>query len=131
MAVQARVWICTEDLTLLRADQIVGLSIRAPRGRTHVPNAVSEPERSAPAQIVARTPGSTGDEPAGDISVLSCPGDAAVRMVAELARVLTEATDYPEPCAFVYAVRAANSSSWTWTIAGDLPERWPGPATTE
>jgi hypothetical protein len=57
--------------------------------------------------------------------VLTCPSEIAPSLLAELARVLTEAGDHPEPCAFVYPERAAGRPQ-SWAIASGLPDSWPG-----
>lgn len=114
MAALARVWLCTEDSSLVLADRIVGLSVRAPddSGLTRMPD--------GEVRIAVRT-----EDGVPFANVLTCPSDVAPALLAELARVLTEAGDHPEPCAFVYPERVEGHPQ-TWAIASSPPADWPG-----
>jgi hypothetical protein len=115
MAALARVWLCTEDSALVRADRIMALAVRTQSGAplTRMPD--------GDVRISVRLDGDTE----GFAGVLNCPSEVAPGLLAELARVLTEAGDHPEPCAFVYPERAEGHPQ-SWAIASGLPEGWPG-----
>lgn len=117
MAALARVWLCTEDSSLVRADRIVALAIRSPSGAplAHMPD--------GDVRLTVHVDGLGAERP--DATVLTCASDIAPGLVAELARVLTEAGDHPEPCAFVYPEQAAGHPQ-SWAIASDPPREWPG-----
>lgn len=112
MAALARVWLCTEECSFVLAEHITALSIRSPEGGplTHLPD--------GDVRVSVRT----GDGP--EATVATCASRLAPELLADLARVLTDAADYPEACAFVHL--DASSDTPKWTISGTRPENWPG-----
>ena len=110
MAALARVWLCTEECSFVLAERITALAIRSPAGGplAHMPD--------GDVRVTARTS-------EGDATVLTCGSELAPGLLAELARVLTEAGDHPEPCAFVHADGGNRPS---WAISSGPPEGWPG-----
>lgn len=96
------------------ADRIVTLSIRAPDDTP----LVRMPDGNV--RIAVRT-----DDDAQYATVLTCPSDTAPGLLADLARVLTEAGDHPEPWAFVHAEHTAGRPQ-SWAIASAPPGDWPG-----
>ena len=113
MAALARVWLCTEECSFVLAERLTALSIRSPEGGplTRMPD--------GDVRICVRT----GDAP--EAAVATCAGHLAPGLLADLARILTDAADYPEPCAFVHLVRT-EAGTLKWTISGTPPENWPG-----
>jgi len=113
MAALARVWLCTEECSFVLADHIGELSIRSPEDRplTRMPD--------GDVRVAVRT----GD--GAYVTALTCASDRAPALLADLARVLTEAADHPEPCAFVHA-EGAGGSHPSWAISSAPPESWPG-----
>lgn len=118
MAALASVWLCTEECSFVRAERIIALSIRS---RDDGPLA-RMPDGDV--RISARTDevGAVGDGPYA--TVLTCASDHAPGLLAELARVLTEAADHPESCAFVHAKRPDGERP-SWTISSEPSEAWP------
>ena len=110
----ARVWLCTEECSFVLAERITALSIRSPDDRplARMPD--------GDVRISART----GDGDGPYATVLTCASDRAPRLLADLARVLTEAADHPEPCAFVHPDRP-DSEQPVWAISSGPPEDWP------
>lgn len=111
MAALARVWLCTEECSFVLAERITALSIRSPAG---------EPLARMPdgdVRIEIRTS-------EGSASVLTCGSDLAPELLADLARVLTEAADHPEPYAFVHP--AWPDGKPAWAISSAPPDDWPG-----
>lgn len=115
MAALARVWLCTEESSLVLGDRITVLAIRS------ADDTPLERMPDGDVRITVRTEPGDGSY----ATVLTCPSDLAPGLLSDLARVLTEATDHPESCAFVFAERPADEPP-TWTISSRPPKEWPG-----
>lgn len=115
MAALSRVWLCTEECSFVLAERITALAVRSPDGGplTRMPD--------GDVRIAVRT----GDEDGPYATVATCASQLAPGLLAALARVLTDAADYPEPCAFVHLGRSDGEAP-RWAMSGTPPENWPG-----
>lgn len=115
MAALARVWLCTEECSFVLAERITALAVRSPEGGplTRMPD--------GEVRVGVRT----GGEEAPYTTVATCSSELAPGLLADLAQVLTDAADYPEPCAFVHLGRSDDGAP-EWTISSTPPENWPG-----
>ena len=119
MAALARVWLCTEECSLVLAGRITALSIRSPDDRplARMPD--------GDVRISVRTGDGSAEGAGPYATVLTCASHLAPNLLADLARVLTEATDHPEPCAFVH-LEPSETGPPTWAISSSPAPAWPG-----
>jgi hypothetical protein len=118
------VWICAQDLQLIRADRVISLLI--PVGFSY--GAASSDDMDLHGAVCAEIDGGTGSDTITRVKLTDCGNSPAGELLAGLARALGSARD-TEPasddgCMFVFAEQDAAGRS-RWITANQLPAAWP------
>jgi hypothetical protein len=118
------VWICAQDLQLIRADRVVSLLI--PLGSGY--GAASPGDLDLHRAVCAEIDGGTGGDTVTRVKLADCGSSPAGELLAGLARAFGSARD-TEPasdvgCMFVFAEQDAAGRS-RWITASQLPAAWP------
>ena len=124
MAGLRNVWICAQDLQLIRADRVV--SILVPIGVGY--GAASPGDLNLHQAICAEIAGGTHGDTISRVKLADCGKSPAGELLAGLARAFGSACD-AEPasrdgCVFVFAEQDAAGYS-RWITASQLPAAWP------
>jgi hypothetical protein len=118
------VWICAQDLQLIRADRVV--SVLVPVGSGY--GAASPGDLNLHRAIYAEIDGGTEGDTISRVKLADCGKSPGGELLADLARALGSARD-AEPasdggCVFVFAEQDAAGRS-QWITASQLPAAWP------
>src|ERR1035437_1420574 len=124
------VWICAQDLQLIRSDRLVSLLIPVGSGD----GAASPGDLSLHTAIYAEIDGGTQGDTISRVKLAYCGKSLAVELLAGLAHALGAARDAePVPhdgCVFVFAEKDAAGRS-RWITASPLPAAWPPTTSSE
>ncbi len=129
------IWICAEDLQLIRADRIVSLLVPFAPGR----GAASPGDRPSGGAVFAEVAGGIRGDSLTSVKLSDCGKSPPGELLGALARALAAAAasepSAPGACLFVFAERDP-AGQMHWISASDLPEAWspehhpdPGPTT--
>jgi len=124
------VWICAQDLQLIRADRVVSLLVPVGSGY----GAASPGDLNLHRAIYAEIDGGTAGDTISRVKLADCGKSPGGGLLAGLARALGSACD-AEPtsdggCVFVFAEQDAAGCS-QWITASQLPAAWPQSAPSE
>jgi hypothetical protein len=116
------VWICAQDLQLIRADRIVSLLVPIATGY----GAASPHDRALQTAVCAEVEGGTGGETLTRVQLADCGKTPAAELLTGLVSALGSAAtaDSGEGCMFVFAERD-RTGLMRWTITSQLPVAWP------
>jgi hypothetical protein len=124
MADLRNVWICTQDLQLIRADRIVSLLVPVGSGY----GAASPGDLNLHRAIYAEVEGGTEGDTISRIKLADCGKSPGGELLAGLAHTLGSARDAERAsrggCVFVFAEQDA-AERLQWIIASQLPAAWP------
>ena len=118
------VWVCAQDLQLIRADRIISLLVPIAAGY----GAASPDDGSSQKAVCAEIAGGTGGDALTRVKLADCGKSPAGELLAGLASALGSAAAAGPPadagCVFVFAEHDAAGFS-RWAIASQLPAAWP------
>jgi len=117
------VWICAEDLQLVRADRIVSL-LAAIAARLGV---ASPADMNTAGGVYAEVGVGTAADAISRVKLAECGRSAAGELLAGLAQALSSAAAQAaahEGCAFVFAEQDT-AGRLRWVVATQLPAVWP------
>lgn len=124
MAGLQNVWVCAQDLQLIRADRIISLLVPIASGY----GAVSPDDRTLQNAVCAEIEAGTGGDTLTRVKLADCGKSPAGELLASLASALgSPASANPAAdagCMFVFAERGPAAFS-RWAIASQLPAAWP------
>ena len=124
------IWICAQDLQLIRADRVVSLLVPVGSGY----GAASPGDLDLHRAIYAEIDGGTEGDTISRVKLADCGKSAAGELLAGLARALGAAREAePAPhdgCVFVFAEQDAAGRS-QWITVGQLPAVWPQSTSSE
>jgi hypothetical protein len=117
-------WICAQDLQLIRADRVVSLLIPVGSGY----GAASPDDLNSHRAIYAEIDGGTQGDTISRVKLADCGKSAGGEMLAGLARALGSACTAESAteggCVFVFAEQDA-TGRLQWMTASQLPAAWP------
>jgi hypothetical protein len=117
------VWICAQDLQLIRADRIVSLLI--PVGSRY--GAASPGDSNVDSAICAEIDGGTEGDTISRVKLADCGKSPTGELLVGLARALGSAAEADsasyDGCVFVFAEQDAAGRS-QWVTATQLPGAW-------
>ncbi len=115
-------WICAQDLQLIRADRIISLLVPIATGY----GAASPDDQALHTAVCAEIEGGTGGESLTRVKLADCGKTPAAELLAGLAAALgsTAAVGPNEGCLFVFAEQD-QAGSTRWATARQLPAAWP------
>ena len=118
------VWVCAQDLQLIRADRIISLLVPIAAGY----GAASPDDGSLQKAVCAEIEGGTGGDALTRVKLADCGKSPAGELLASLASALGSAAAAGPPadagCVFVFAEHDPAGFS-RWAIASQLPAAWP------
>jgi hypothetical protein len=117
------VWLCAQDLQLIRADRIVSLLVPIATGGY---GAASPADQALHKAVCAEIEGGTGGETLTRVKLADCGKSPAGELLAGLASVLgsAPAAGSDGGCVFVFAEQ--DQAGFTrWATASQLPAAWP------
>ena len=118
------VWICAQDLQLIRADRIVSLLVPVGSGY----GAASPGDSNTRRAVCAEIDGGTEGDAISRVKLADCGKSLAGELLAGLARALGSAGDADsashDGCVFIFAEQDVTGRS-RWTTASQLPAAWP------
>jgi hypothetical protein len=118
------VWICAQDLQLIRADRVVSLLIPVGSGY----GAASPGDLNLHGAIYAEIDGGTEGDTISRVKLADCGKSPGAELLAGLARALGSARDaesaFDGERLFVFAERDA-AGRLQWIAASQLPAAWP------
>lgn len=118
------VWLCAQDLQLIRADRVISLLI------TLGPGYGAEPpgDESSAVGLYAEIVGGLHGDIATGIKLADCDKRGGQALLGQLAQVISMAAQSDgtsgEHCVFVFAERDSQNHM-RWTAATQLPSNWP------
>jgi len=116
------VWICAQDLQLIRADRIISLVVPIAAGY----GAAAPDDHTLQTAVCAEIEGGSEGETLTRVKLADCGKSPAAQLLAGLAAALgsAAAAGPGECCVFVFAEQ--DQAGFTrWVIAGQLPAAWP------
>lgn len=120
MAGLQNVWVCAQDLQLIRADRIISLLSPIASGY-----GAAAPDDQALQKIVcAEIEGGTGADTFMRVKLADCGKSSAGELLGGLASALGSAATSGAGCAFVFAEHDP-AGFVRWAIADELPVAWP------
>jgi hypothetical protein len=130
MADLRNVWICAQDLQLIRADRVVSLLI--PVGPAY--GAASPGDPNLHRAIYAEIDGGTEGDTISRVKLADCGKSPGGELLAGLARALGSARDAEltsvDGCLFVFAEQDA-AGRLHWITVSQLPAAWPQSTSSE
>ena len=118
------VWVCAQDLQLIRADRIISLLVPIAAGY----GAASPGDQALQKAVCAEIEGGTGGDALMLVKLADCGRSPAGELLADLAAVLgAAATAGPADgagCVFVFAEHDPAGFA-RWAAASQLPAAWP------
>jgi len=117
-----RVWVCAQDLQLIRADRIISLLVPIASGY----GAAAPGDDALQGAVCAEIEGGTGGESLTRVKLADCGKSPAGDLLAGLAAALgsAPAASLDGGCVFVFAEHDQGGFT-RWATAGQLPAAWP------
>ncbi len=115
-------WVCAQDLQLIRADRIISLLVPVATGY----GAASPDDHALHRAVCAEIDGGAGGEGPTRVKLADCGTSPAGKLLAGLAFALgaAAAADPGEGCVFVFAEQD-QAGCTRWATASELPAAWP------